>query len=47
MQKGVAAPQVVVFNFKRFALLCLVDAIVILGTHTRTHTRTFFFFFLN
>lgn len=45
MQKGVAAPQVVVF--KRFALLCLVDTIVILGTHTRTHTRTFFFFFLN
>lgn len=41
-----AAPQVAVFNLKRFALLCLVDAVVILGTrkHTHTHTLTLFFF---
>lgn len=38
--KGVAAPQVAVFHFEPFALLCLVDAVVILGTHTHTDTHT-------
>lgn len=40
-----AAPQVAVFNLKRLALLCLVDAVVILGTHTHARTLTLFFSF--